>query len=66
VSNNNKGNCNEGGRQTTVTRATATVTATMWAMALEARLAGIKEGMGKGDKGKCNGNEGGGHQRGQG
>ncbi len=44
-------------------RAAATSTATMWMMAMGTRLAGNKEGTCKGDKGKCNGNEGGGCQR---
>jgi hypothetical protein len=47
-----------------VTRAAATATATMWAAVMATGLAGNKEGKGKGGKGKCNSNEGGGHQRG--
>jgi hypothetical protein len=47
-----------------VTRAAAMAMATMWVMATVTRLVGNKEGKGKGGKGKCNGNEGGGHQRG--
>ncbi len=38
--------------------------ATMWAMATAMRLAGDKEGKGKGGKGKCDGDEGGGRRRG--
>ncbi len=49
----------------TETRAMATVKMTTWAMAMVTRLAGNKEGKGKGRKGDCNGNEGGGQQRGQ-
>jgi hypothetical protein len=37
---------------------------TRWVMVMVMRLAGDKEGKGEGDKGKCNGNEGGGHERG--
>jgi hypothetical protein len=33
-------------------------TATMWAMAMEIRLVGYKEGKCKGSKGNCDGNEG--------
>jgi hypothetical protein len=40
--------------------------ATMWAMVMATRLAGDKEGKGKGGKGKCDGNEGGKHWREQG
>ncbi len=36
-------------------------TATMWAMAMVTRLVGNKEGKGKGGKGKCDSDEGGGH-----
>jgi hypothetical protein len=43
-----------------VTRAAVAATATMWAIAMATRLAGNKEGKGKGGKGKCNGDEGGG------
>jgi hypothetical protein len=63
-SNSNEGNCNEGGRQTMVTRAAATMVATMRAMGMAMRLAGDKKGKGEGSKGKCYGNEGGGRQRG--
>ncbi len=38
----------------------------MWAMATVTRLVGNKEGKVKGSKDKCIGNDGGGHQRGQG
>ncbi len=44
--------------------AAATAMATMWAMATATRLAGNREGKGMDGKGKCNGNEGGGQQRG--
>jgi hypothetical protein len=47
------------------TRVMATVKATTWAMAMITRLAGNKEGKGKGIKGDCDSNEGGGRQRGQ-
>ncbi len=60
MSNSNKSNCNKGGRQTTMTRAAVTATATMWAMAMATRLVDNKEGKGKGNKGKFDGNEGGG------
>jgi hypothetical protein len=56
----------EGGRQTTATRAIAMAKLTKWAMAMATRLAGNREGKGKGGKGDGNGNEGGGQQRGQG
>ncbi len=49
--NSGKSNGDKGGRR-------ATATATMWAMAMEARLAGNKEGKCKGDKGNGDGNEG--------
>jgi hypothetical protein len=42
-----------------------TVMATTWVMAMVTRLAGNKEGKGKGSKGNGNGDEGGGRQRGQ-
>ncbi len=45
-------------------RAAATATVTTWAMAMVTKLAGDKEGKGEGGKGKCDGNEGGGRQRG--
>jgi hypothetical protein len=45
----------------TVMRAAAMATATMWAMVMVTRLAGNKEGKGKGGKGKCDSDEGGGH-----
>jgi hypothetical protein len=41
--------------------ATATAMATTWAMVTVTRLAGNKKGKGEGSKGKCDGNEGGGH-----
>ncbi len=44
-----------------MTRAAATAMATMWAMATATRLAGDEEGKGKGSKGKCDSDEGGGH-----
>ncbi len=47
-----------------VTRVAAMATVTMWAIVMATRLEGNKERKGKGDKGKCYGNEGGGHQRG--
>ncbi len=50
-----KSNGNEDGRQLTATRAMATVTATMWVMAMVTRLAGNEEGKGEGGKG--NGDE---------
>ncbi len=43
---------------------TVLATATNWAAATATRLVGNKKGKGKGSKGKCNGNEGGGHCRG--
>ncbi len=43
------------------TRAAKMSMVTMWAMATATRLADIKEGMGKGGKGKRDSNEGGGH-----
>ncbi len=46
-----------------VTRVAATAMATMWAMGMATRLAGKDKGKGEGGKGKCDGNEGGGHQR---
>jgi hypothetical protein len=54
-------NGNKVGGQTTGTRAAAAATATMWVMGRAMRLGGHKERKGKGGKGKCNGNEGGGH-----
>ena len=42
----------KGGRQLTVTRAMATVTATTWVMATVTRLAGDEEGKGEGGKGR--------------
>ncbi len=65
MSKSNKGDGNEGGGRTIVTMAAVTATTTMWVMAMATRLAGNKEGKGKGSKGKCDGNEGGGHKRGQ-
>jgi hypothetical protein len=47
-------------------RALAMATVTMWAMVTATRLAGNKEGKGKGGKSNGDGNEGGGQQRGQG
>ena len=41
----------EGGRRLMATRAMATVTATMWVMAMVTRLAGGEEGKGEGGKG---------------
>ncbi len=61
MSNSNKGNCNKGGRKTTVTRAAMMAMATMWAIVMAKRLAGNEEGKGKGGKGKFDGNKGGGH-----
>jgi hypothetical protein len=49
-----------------VKRAVVTGTATMWAMATVTRLVGKDKGRGKGSKDKFDGNEGGGHWRGQG
>ena len=42
----------EGGRRLMATRAMATVTATMWVMAMVTRLAGGEEGKGEGGKGR--------------
>ncbi len=62
----NDGNGNEGGRRATAMRATTTVKAAVtamaiiWAMAMAMRVAGDKEGKGKGGKGNCKGDEGGG------
>ncbi len=61
MNNSNEGNCNKGGGQTTVTRAAAPAMPTMWAMATATRLAGDDERKGKSGKGKCNGDESGGH-----
>ena len=47
-----KSDGNEVGRQLTVTRAMATVTAMTWVMAMVTRLAGGKEGKGEGGKGR--------------
>jgi hypothetical protein len=47
-----------------VTRVAATAMATIWAMGTATRLAGYEEGKGAGGKGKCEGNETGGRQRG--
>jgi hypothetical protein len=44
-----------------VTRVAATAMATSRVMVMVTRLAGNKEGKGEGGKGKCDGNEGGGH-----
>ena len=44
----------------TATRAMATVTATMWVMAMVTRLAGNEEGKGEGGKGDGDVDEGGG------
>ncbi len=60
MSNSNKGNCNKDGGQRTVTRVVAMAMPTMRAMATATRLAGNDERKGKGGKGKCNGDEGGG------
>ena len=46
-----KSDGNEGGRQLTVTRVMAKVTATTWVMAMVTRLAGDEEGKGEGGKG---------------
>ncbi len=46
ASNSNKVGGNKGGGQTTVTRAAAMATATMWAMARVTKLVGNKEGKG--------------------
>ncbi len=62
----NEGDSDEGGGHTTVMRVATMATATMWETEMATRLAGNKEGKGKGGKGKCNGNEGDWHQRGQG
>jgi hypothetical protein len=56
---------NKGGRQSTATRAMATMTATMRVMVMATRLAGNKEGKGKGSKGDGDGDEGGGQRIGQ-
>jgi hypothetical protein len=45
-------------------RAAVTERAATWVMAMMTRLAGDKEGKGEGGKGNCNGDEGGGRQRG--
>ena len=42
----------KGGRQLTVTRVMAKVTATTWVMAMVTRLAGDEEGKGEGGKGR--------------
>ncbi len=57
MSNSNEGNGKEGGGQATVRR--ATVTATIWAMVMAAKLASNKEAKatGEGSKGNYNGNE---------
>ena len=55
-----KSDGNKGGRQLTATRAMATVTATMWVMAMVTRLAGNEEGKGEGGKGDGDVDEGGG------
>ncbi len=47
-------------------RALATAMVAMWAMAMTTRLAGNKEGKGKGGKSNGDGDEGGGQRRGQG
>ncbi len=60
-----KSDGNKGGGGSMATRVMATVKATTWAMAMITRLAGNKEGKGKGIKGDCDSNEGGGRQRGQ-
>jgi hypothetical protein len=46
-----KSNDDKGGGRLTVTRTIATMTATMWAMAMAMWLAGNEEGKGKGGKG---------------
>ncbi len=46
--------------QATATRVMAMAMATTWALAMATRLAGDKEGMGKGGKDDGDGNEGGG------
>ncbi len=56
----------EGGGRLMATRVMATVTATMWVMAMVTRLAGDEEGKGEGGKGDGDGDEGGGRQRGNG
>jgi hypothetical protein len=61
-----KSDGNESGRQLTVRRAMATVTAMTWLMAKVTRLAGDEEGKGEGGKGDGDGAEGGGRQRGSG
>ena len=53
----------EGGRQLTVTRMMATVTASTWVMATVTRLVGDEEGKGEGGKGDGDGDEGGGQRR---
>jgi hypothetical protein len=66
VSDSNKGNDKEGGRQAMATRVTAMQMATMWAMAMAARLAGDNKGKGKGSKGNDDGNEVTGKEEGEG
>jgi hypothetical protein len=44
VSNSNKADGNEGGRQKTITRAAVTAMATVWAMVMVTRLVGIDKG----------------------
>ncbi len=63
MSNSNKGDCDKGGGQTTVTRAAAMAMMTAWAMAMVTRLAGKEEGKDEGGKGKRDGDEGGRRQR---
>ncbi len=64
-----KGNGDKGGGKATATRAmamaTAMTTEMMWAMGMTARWAGDEESKGKGGKGNCDGDEGGGRRRGQ-
>ncbi len=58
MSNSNKGDGEEGGRQMTVTRAAGTATATMWAMATVTRLVSKEKGKSEGGKGKFDGDGG--------
>jgi hypothetical protein len=53
-SNGGKSNGNEGDKRAMATRAIETAKETMWAMAIGTRLAGNKEGKGKGRGGKGN------------
>ena len=58
------GRGDEGGKHATATRAMATVTTAMWAMAEVMRVAGNIDGKGKGGKGNGDGDKSGGQQKG--